>query len=213
MRRDEQRDETRRRIVMAAVETFAEHGFGASSTRDIAARAGVTQGLITYHFESKDALWRAAADRIFVDWVAELPAGGATSTRPAPHGPAAREAAREAVAGFVRFSADHPALFHFMVDAGKHSDERMSWLVHTHLEPRFAPIAQLTSLLFPGAEPALASHLYYALAGAASLIFAVAPECTELTGVNPMSDAAVERHAQLIARLFVPDETGGSLFT
>ena len=28
-------------------------------------RAGVNQGLITYHFRSKDELWRAAADRIF----------------------------------------------------------------------------------------------------------------------------------------------------
>ena len=73
MSRAEQRDATRQRIVDAAVETFAEHGYGASSTRDIATRAGVTQGLLTYHFASKDDLWRAAADQVFGGLVAALP--------------------------------------------------------------------------------------------------------------------------------------------
>src|SRR5262245_36084658 len=57
--------ETRERIVAAALEAFAERGFDGARTRDIAARAGVNQGLITYHFASKDALWKAAADHIF----------------------------------------------------------------------------------------------------------------------------------------------------
>ena len=39
-------------------------------------------------------------------------------------------------------------------------------------------------------------HAFYALAGAASLIFAVAPECRQLTGIDPMKKAAVERHAE-----------------
>src|SRR5262245_39265210 len=57
--------DTRDRIVVAALEAFAERGFDGARTRDIAARACVNQGLITYHFSSKDALWRAAADRLF----------------------------------------------------------------------------------------------------------------------------------------------------
>ena len=40
---------------------------------------------------------------------------------------------------------------------------------------------------------------------AAQLFFAVAPECRELTGVNPLSTAAIERHADLVARLFLPE--------
>ena len=58
------RGEARERIVTAAVEAFAEKGFEAASTRDIAQRAGTDQGLVTYHFPSKDQLWRAAADRL-----------------------------------------------------------------------------------------------------------------------------------------------------
>ena len=54
----------RERIVEAALEAFAEKGFRGASTREIAERAGTNQGLITYHFRSKEELWRAAADRI-----------------------------------------------------------------------------------------------------------------------------------------------------
>ena len=44
----------------------------------------------------------------------------------------------------------------------------------------------------------------FPLAGAASVIFAVAPECRRLTGLDPTSDDAVETHANLVARLMVP---------
>ena len=62
--RAEQREDTRERIVVAAAKAFSERGFRAASTRDIAARAGVNQGLITYYFRSKQELWKAAAGRI-----------------------------------------------------------------------------------------------------------------------------------------------------
>lgn len=50
----------RARIRDAAIACFATEGFGAS-VRTIADRAGVSPGLITHHFGSKDAL-RAACD-------------------------------------------------------------------------------------------------------------------------------------------------------
>ncbi|MBN9611289.1 MAG: TetR family transcriptional regulator [Actinobacteria bacterium 69-20] len=46
---------TRARIRNAAIACFAEHGFDASF-RAIASRAGVSPGLITHHFGSKEAL-------------------------------------------------------------------------------------------------------------------------------------------------------------
>jgi len=55
-----------------------------------------------------------------------------------------------------------------------------------------------------GLDPALLPHAYYVLAGAASLIFAAAPECRRLTGLDPEQDEAVERHAEFVARLLVP---------
>lgn len=54
------------RILDAAIELFAEHGYAGASVRDIAARAGVTGGLIVHHFGTKAAL-RDACDRVVVD--------------------------------------------------------------------------------------------------------------------------------------------------
>ena len=50
------REGRRRAILQAAIETFAQQGFSAARTRDIAARAGVAEGTIYLYFESKDEL-------------------------------------------------------------------------------------------------------------------------------------------------------------
>jgi TetR/AcrR family transcriptional regulator, regulator of cefoperazone and chloramphenicol sensitivity len=64
-------DETRMRIIAAAVDLFGEHGFAATSTREIAARAGVNAPALQYYFENKEGVYRACAE-FFADevWVA-----------------------------------------------------------------------------------------------------------------------------------------------
>jgi AcrR family transcriptional regulator len=63
-------DETRLRIIDAAIELFGEHGFEGASTRDIAARAGVNAPALQYYFENKEGVYRACAEYIADDaWV------------------------------------------------------------------------------------------------------------------------------------------------
>ena len=52
-----------------------------------------------------------------------------------------RENARESIREFVRFSAEYPEFFWLMVDEGKNADERLDWLITTHLRPRFDTLA------------------------------------------------------------------------
>jgi TetR/AcrR family transcriptional regulator len=198
-RRSEQREATRERIVEAALEAFAEKGFRGASTREIARRAGTNQGLITYHFRSKDELWRAAADRIFGLLVKSLgeQLGALESDDP-------RDRARESVRAYVRFAAAHPELFRLMVDEGKNSEPRMRWLVDTHLKPRYEQFMRPRGARVVGIDPALLPHAYYVMAGAGSLIFAMAPECRRLTGLDPETEEAIEAHADFVARLLVP---------
>ncbi|MFE4451647.1 TetR/AcrR family transcriptional regulator [Streptomyces sp. NPDC056796] len=62
MRTVEKSDLTgRARLREAALELFAERGFEATSTRAVAAAAGLSPALVTRHFGSKDGL-RAAVD-------------------------------------------------------------------------------------------------------------------------------------------------------
>jgi AcrR family transcriptional regulator len=56
-------NETKEKILDAAEGLFAEHGFGATSLRQITAQAGVNLAAINYHFRSKDALIQAVFSR------------------------------------------------------------------------------------------------------------------------------------------------------
>jgi AcrR family transcriptional regulator len=60
-------DETRQRIILAAVKLFGEHGFAGASTRDIAADAGVNAPALQYYFENKEGLYHACAEYITND--------------------------------------------------------------------------------------------------------------------------------------------------
>jgi len=196
--RQRQREATRERILEASVETFAEKGFLGASTREIARRAGTNQGLITYHFKSKDELWRAAANSIFERLGSQLAERLDALELADP-----RERAREAIRQYVRFAAAHPELFRIMVDEGRVADDRMKWLVDAHLRPRFEAISKgLIEIV--GIDESLVPHAFYVLAGAASLMFAVAPECRRVTGLDPRTAQAVETHADYVARLLVP---------
>src|SRR5215475_1404058 len=139
-RRSDQRDRTRNRIVVAAAKAFSEKGFRAASTRDIAARAGVNQGLITYYFQSKQELWKAATGRIFeqLQEVLEQPLEGDDAVD-------ARARTRERIREYVRFVAAHPELFRLMVEEGKQSDARMRWLVDTYLKPFYERFQRLAA--------------------------------------------------------------------
>lgn len=111
-------DDTATRIAAAAVELFAEKGYAGASVRDIARRAGLTEGAMYRHFAGKEALARA----IFRDNV------GLWSTR-------LEAAARQARPGFasrlramVRFFCqafdENRALFAFLL-LGQHGPARL----------------------------------------------------------------------------------------
>jgi AcrR family transcriptional regulator len=55
------RPENARRLVVAAMEAFSERGYHATTTRDIAAAAGMSPAALYVHFPSKSALLFAIA--------------------------------------------------------------------------------------------------------------------------------------------------------
>ena len=57
-------EETRARIVVAALRMFGERGFEAASTRDIATVAGVNAPALQYYFDSKEGLYLACVEHI-----------------------------------------------------------------------------------------------------------------------------------------------------
>lgn len=207
-------DGTRRRIIDAAADLFAERSFEGATTREIAARAGVTQPLLNYHFRSKGALWQAAVDSLF-DMLAastaprsseldSLASSGADN--PAPSGadnldPVA--AARQRVREFVVFSARHPQLHRIISQESKADSDRMDFLVERHIRPLYeATVAMFEQLVVADRVPPIApAHLYYLLTGAGPTMFVLAPECRRLTGLDPEDDSVIEAHADAVCLL------------
>jgi AcrR family transcriptional regulator len=202
-RRPQQRSlETRERLVDAALLVFAEHGFAGASTREIARRAGVALAALPYHFTTKEALWQAAADRIF----ARL---RETFRRRSEglEGVDARTRLRLLLRDFVRFQAAHPELHRFMTQEGIGKSPRLAWLVEAHIRP----IYDYTRALTEEAQRAGYERLgrpelvHYMLIGAASTAYALASEFELLTGLDPTDEALVEEQAAMLERLFLRD--------
>ena len=78
-------DRTRATVIDETVRCVLEEGFGAASAKHITERAGVTWGVIQYHFGDRDGLLMAVVDRGFSELLDTLnamePELGSTSGR------------------------------------------------------------------------------------------------------------------------------------
>jgi AcrR family transcriptional regulator len=63
--REEAKAEARTDIIEAAKRCFAEHGYGGTTNKMIAAEAGVAPGLLYYYFESKEQLFIAVFEHMY----------------------------------------------------------------------------------------------------------------------------------------------------
>jgi len=201
-RRPQQRSlETRDRLVEAALQEFAAHGFEGATTREIARRAGVALAALPYHFTTKEALWRAAADRIFSLLNETFRArfsgldGVDLTTR-----------LRLVLRDFVRFAAAHPELHRFMIQEGMRESPRLAWLVETHVRPMYDAVrAMIEAAQREGLAPiGRPEHLHYMLIGAASSAYALSAEFELLTGKPANREALVAEHVAALERMFFP---------
>lgn len=66
------REVTRGNVIQAAIDCIYRDGFHAAHTNRIAEEAGVSWGVLQYHFGDKDGLLQAVIDTIFDDFTATL---------------------------------------------------------------------------------------------------------------------------------------------
>ena len=112
-RRRELAEWRRERILDAALEVFGSKGFDAATTRDLAAGAGVTSGLIYHYFGNKEALLLAViVERGFASELRQLLAEA--GERPAS------AVVPEVVTGFSRIMSERAALIGLFVSGIAH---------------------------------------------------------------------------------------------
>ncbi|HMN30494.1 MAG TPA: helix-turn-helix domain-containing protein, partial [Caldilineaceae bacterium] len=76
--RPQRQQQTRERLLDAAVEVFSRRGYHAASVEEISEAAGFSKGAVYSNFASKEELFLALLDRLFTR---ELPAWRADQLR------------------------------------------------------------------------------------------------------------------------------------
>ncbi len=195
---------TKQRLLTAAKDLFSVYGYEGTSTRAIADRAGVGQPLVSYHFTNKGELWRAAVGSLFEDFGALL--------RSRIHGLRGvdDETVLKLIVGeYVGFAARHPQLLRIMIHECAVDGERVDWLVEHHVRPIFElTIGYIERLVETGVLPRLpALNIYYIIVGAGPTLFAVAPECVRLTGIDPVNADTIAAHIDALLSLLFRAES------
>jgi len=195
-RAEQQRSiETRVAILDAAIAEFAQRGFEAASIRAIADRLGLQHPLITYHYRSKDILWRAAAEHAFAqirtEWDILAPEGSELS-------PLAR--LRQEYATLFRYTVAFPEFHRFMRQEALTNNPRLKWVAETVLAPLLARLlpqiieAQKAGLL-PAVDPILFHYMMVSLTAALSEF---GPEMQVTSGLSSGDTKVIEAYWRLV---------------
>lgn len=103
-------ERTRRKLLDAAAEEFAENGFHAGSISAITRRAGVALGSFYTYFDSKDAIFRALVS----DMSEAVRVAAREAIEPAMP---PLEIERAALAAFLSFAAEHKEIYRIIDEA------------------------------------------------------------------------------------------------
>ncbi len=209
IRRSDQKVATRRAILNAAVDLFANEGFDGTKMRDVAERAGVKQPLIAYHFENKLGLWQQAVDEVWARLEGRIlerfgGSGEALAADLVDEGEQKTSRLRRFVGAFVRAVAAEPAYIHIVIREANQNTERYRWLAERHMDQNFLggvgvmALAESKGLIPEGLTPA---HLVYILSGAVYFPFLIAADVERNVGESPFDEAFIERHIETITAL------------
>lgn len=203
--RQKQREQTQKRILMAAIDIFAEAGFEASSLADIAKRATVKKALVQYHFSTKDRLWQAAATHIWTERNKHL-AGfviGAASDQSSAD-PQSRM--RNAFLAVVKFTREKPQWLWFMFHEGAVNGERLQWLIDNFIGEdytqgqTFVRDYQARGLIRAGSP----LQLINLISGALTYNLLVAPQTYRATDKDMTSEKALSEQVDLLLDMLAP---------
>src|SRR5947208_15819181 len=187
--------ETRASILNAAIAEFAERGFEAASIRAIADRLGLQHPLITYHYRSKDILWRAAAEHAF----AQIRAGWDNSA-PENSDLSPLTRLREEYATLFRYTVAFPEFHRFMRQEAFTDNPRLKWVAETVLAPLLARlIPQIVAAQKQGLLPAVDPILFhYMMVSLTATLSGFGPEMQVTSGLSAENTKIIEAYWSLV---------------
>ena len=199
-------ERTRKDILQAALEEFACSGFSAATVRDIAARIGMSHGMIRYHYETKEQLWFAAVAYLFDRLERELSLS-AEDRKKLNDGDI--DIFRDWLRRYVHYCARYPEHARIMIQESVAPSERLKLAIERHVvESHKEAIAVINSLKDKGVFPthAPAASIIYMISGACQNLFALAPEAKYAMNYDAQTRAAIDAHAEAVVDIFCPKD-------
>jgi AcrR family transcriptional regulator len=187
--------ETRAAILDAAIAEFAQNGFDGASIRAIADRLGLEHPLITYHYRTKDILWRAAAEHAFAqiraEWDISAPEGSDLS-------PLTR--LRQEYTTLFRYTVAFPEFHRFMRQETLTNNPRLRWVAEAVLAPLLGRLLpQIVEAQKQGVLPAVDPILFhYMMVSLTATLSEFGPEMQVTSGLSSGDPKVVEAYWRLI---------------
>src|SRR5580700_2367525 len=204
-RAEQQRSiETRAAILDAAITEFSQRGFEGASIRAIADRLDLQHPLITYHYRSKDILWRAAAEHAFAqirnEWDISAPEDSELSPL---------ERLRQEYTTLFRYTVAFPEFHRFMRQETLTNNPRLKWVAEAVLAPllgRLLPqiIAAQKQGLLPAVDPSL---FHYMMVSLTATLSEFGPEMQVTSGLSSDNPKVVERYWRLVDEMVFGNES------
>jgi AcrR family transcriptional regulator len=187
--------ETRASILDAAIAEFAQRGFEGASIRAIADRLDLQHPLITYHYRSKDILWRAAAEHAFAQIRAEWDISAPERSELSP-----LQLLRQEYTTLFRYTVAFPEFHRFMRQETLTNNPRLKWVAEAILAPlleRLLPqiIAAQKQGFLPSVDPIL---FHYMMVSLTATLSEFGPEMQVTSGLSSADPKVVEAYWRLV---------------
>src|ERR1700722_3565658 len=182
-------------ILKAALSEFANRGFEAASIRSIAERTGLQHPLITYHYPTKDALWRATAEYAFAQIREKW-----DKSEPELADAAPIDRLRSEYRAVFYYTAAFPEFHRFMRQEASYDNPRLRWVAKTVLAPlidRLLP--QIRAAQRDGDLPAIEPIVFhYMMISLTAMLAGFGPEMRVTGRVRPQARAIVDSYWRLV---------------
>ena len=186
------------RLLETALETFAAHGYEGASMRQIAQDAGTTIQRISYHFNSKDELWKAVMMRVVQQFrlrrrrLFEQLGDAPASVR-----------LRTLIIDMVHFLAEVPAVHRIMTFEAAHPTPRLQWLCDNLLMSQVQEDIKIIedAQREGGVKRLDPARLRYAILSICAVPFTISAEFETITGHNPFAPTEIEQTIAFINAL------------
>ena len=189
-------DDTRLRLLRAAGEIFAEHGFRNATVRDICEKADANVAAVNYHFGDKSGLYAAVVTHYFAAaWDKHPPDGGIPSTAPAT----------DRLEAFIRswlwrmMDSGAPAWYGRLMarEMAEPTPAVTEAIVESHIRPHSQLLQKIVAELLPDSEPQEVAMTAMSIAGQCLFYF----HCRDMIhrlgrslGFSPNDPDQIARH-------------------